>query len=665
MAIITTVLYETGGDLRIMSAAQLNEIRYLAAWFYQQNPTETLTYVASGGTLSPTMTDRRYQAGAYVTQTSAEGGFASEAATPDIIAIDTTYDKISRTRVSSSGIPGEPNENAFNTGFPIYWDPANKTIRAMTKQDFFDTFIGYTITNGLVGTGSVNKLAAGTYTILTNSTSISGNPGTSIVSTNPIFTDTKANAAAYTAAGIPETQDQPTTINNYYLHKIVQSSKPTYQTPLFVRSTGDGVQVYTTATFESMVEDYTLSAAFGKAGYSVTYEMGTSVSNQKGTNVNDTYLSGSSASGYNQYLAGVDDYRTQEFPNGTTAILNSYKLGIGTGSSYTATADVSTVNEGGTVTFTLSTVNVTPGNIAYAITGIDASDLSAGSLTGNVTTTGTFGSASGTVVVTVAADSTTEGTETMTFTAGGSQVSVTINDTSINSFELVSLEGTSASPETNGVPSLSDGSLEIGWRFLTDGTVQDFDADRAPSNVSTNHIPWVNTTTPATTYYIRFNTAPGSNAPGSAGAGSTTLNTWTQLNAARSVYWVDNRSSASYGVASYTWKVEISSSSTGSDVVTPSPSTFSFVGSPPYTKALIEQVSANNWRMKLWWGGDLVFEQDGYSDAASVPTTVTGTDGFTYTRSSTPQSGNDYPVRQTIPGILATGYYRIQWEGGA
>lgn len=233
MAIRTTVLYETGGNLRIMSAAQLDEIRALAAWFYQQDPVETLSVVASNGNLSPVMTDRRYQAGTAVFNGATS--FASEAATPDISAIDTTYDKVSKTRVTSV-TNVEPVENGSNTAFPIYWDGATKTIKSMTKDDFFDTFIGYTITNGLVGTGSVSKLAAGTYTVLTNNTSIAGNPGTSIVSTTPIFIDTRADASAYTAAGIEETQDQPETINSYYLHRIEQSSKPTYQMPLFQMS---------------------------------------------------------------------------------------------------------------------------------------------------------------------------------------------------------------------------------------------------------------------------------------------------------------------------------------------------------------------------------------------------------------------------------------------
>ena len=44
--------------------------------------------------------------------------------------------------------------------------------------------------------------------------------------------------------------------------------------------------------------------------------------------------------------------------------------------------------------------------------------------------------------------------------------------------------------------------------------------------------------------------------------------------------------------------------------------------------------------------------------------TFTGNDGFTYDRGFQ-QVGAEYQVEQTIPGILQTGYYRINWEGGA
>jgi len=564
MAVINTILYETSGNLRIMSAAQITAIKELTAYLYSQNPVETLSWVASNGNLSPTLTDTRYQAGAANLTTDT---WASEADTEDISQVTTTYDNVSRTRVAANTVPAEPTENATNTAFPVYWDGATKKIKAMTQTDFFDTFIGPTITDGLVGTGSVQALAAGTYTVLTNSSSISGSPGTTIVSAFPIYADTRADAAAYTADGIAETQDQPTTINQYYLH-LITASKPSYQAPVFMRSDGLGVQVYTAATFEALLSDYVQSAAYGKSGYSITYEMGTSVSNQKGTNMNDTYLTGSSASGYTQYRVSASDYRTQEFPNGTAGILNSYKLGITTNVSYTVSADVSSVNEGGTVTFTVTTANVTPGNIAYSITGISSADLSAGSLTGNVTTTGSYSSATGTTSITLDNDTTTEGTETIVFSAGGKSVSVTVNDTSQTIVETVSLEGTGVSPENTGSAGpVTDGSINMGWRFASDGTVRNYDADRIPQYSNGGHVDWINTT-PSVTYYIRATIQQDS----SSGVATTTnspsaLNTWLALTTNRTFLFEDNANSNSYGPAFMTWKIEIADDAAGSNIL--------------------------------------------------------------------------------------------------
>lgn len=104
---------------------------------------------------------------------------------------------------------------------------------------------------------------------------------------------------------------------------------------------------------------------------------------------------------------------------------------------YDSVTSPASANEGDTVTFTVDTQNVDNGTtVGYTITGIDANDLSAGSLTGNIT----INSNTGTVSVTLANDQTTEGTETMTLTlaatdsagtsTGALSSSTTINDTS-------------------------------------------------------------------------------------------------------------------------------------------------------------------------------------------------------------------------------------------
>jgi hypothetical protein len=98
---------------------------------------------------------------------------------------------------------------------------------------------------------------------------------------------------------------------------------------------------------------------------------------------------------------------------------------------YTVSANVSTIDEGQAVTFALGKTNEVAGQtIDYNITGIDASRISSGSLTG----TFTVGS-SEQAIIAVAEDNTTTGDTTMTMQLGAPYSSaiaaVTVRDTSL------------------------------------------------------------------------------------------------------------------------------------------------------------------------------------------------------------------------------------------
>ncbi len=88
------------------------------------------------------------------------------------------------------------------------------------------------------------------------------------------------------------------------------------------------------------------------------------------------------------------------------------------------------VDEGGTVLFTVDTTGVAPGtSYAYTLTGVQASDVVGGSLTGTVVIDA---NGKGVVSVVVANDQLTEGSETMTLTIGAKSAAVVVNDTSVN-----------------------------------------------------------------------------------------------------------------------------------------------------------------------------------------------------------------------------------------
>ena len=96
--------------------------------------------------------------------------------------------------------------------------------------------------------------------------------------------------------------------------------------------------------------------------------------------------------------------------------------------NYILSSVSSSADEGGTATFTLSTTNVAAGTaVPYTITGVSASDVVGGQLSGSVNV-GTNGQA--TISVALVSDLFTEGPETLTVTAGGQSASVTVRDTS-------------------------------------------------------------------------------------------------------------------------------------------------------------------------------------------------------------------------------------------
>jgi hypothetical protein len=99
--------------------------------------------------------------------------------------------------------------------------------------------------------------------------------------------------------------------------------------------------------------------------------------------------------------------------------------------TYTLSRSATAVNEGGSFTITLSTTGVENGvTVPYTITGVSSADISGRSLTGSFTVNSGTAS-SGTI--TVAADATTEGTETflLSLNNGEDSISVTFNDTSL------------------------------------------------------------------------------------------------------------------------------------------------------------------------------------------------------------------------------------------
>jgi len=309
---VRTPIHWDGNDLKELTTAQMLILKSQVSYAYSLNPAVDLTVVASAGSLDA-MVDRRMQAGV---ASSDATNFDTEAETDDISAINTTYDKIDET-VTATADPGDTNNRAY----PLYFDSGTNTIQAMSQTDFYDTFIDPAIDN-LVASYSDSE-QAGTYYISSNSSET----GMTLVSATPVFIDTRADADLYTASGIAETQDQPETITSYYLHKIDGVSadgSSSFKYPLYANADGS-IQEYSLAELNTLFQNSVLYHTSSVVGDRISYSINGTGTN-RGSAV-DTYLSGSSADGYNTLQVG-DDYRSQEFPNGTVATLNTYFLKI-------------------------------------------------------------------------------------------------------------------------------------------------------------------------------------------------------------------------------------------------------------------------------------------------------------------------------------------------
>lgn len=322
---VRSPLYWTGDGFRPMSSIQVGTISDRAIYLYAQNPSVTLSRVASNGNLTA-MEDTRFQAG---TSLSRVDRFGTAAETPNITLVTTTWDVVDESTVTGTSNPTDTN----NIAFPAYLD-TDGNIVAMTQQDFIDTFISPAIVN-MTKNSSSNANKGGTYEIHSN---LEFNPvpaeipaHLSLVSAFPIYTNTIADITKFTAAGIPEALDQPKDVELYYLYKYVgASSAPAMlERPLYLTSaTNPHLQQYSDTEIDAILGAAIRHTSL-QAGNRITYSISTTstATNRRGTMV-DTRLTGSSADGKAERFAGVDAYLTQEFPNGLEVAQTTYYLTI-------------------------------------------------------------------------------------------------------------------------------------------------------------------------------------------------------------------------------------------------------------------------------------------------------------------------------------------------
>lgn len=196
-------------------------------------------------------------------------------------------------------------------------------------------------------------------------------------------------------------------------------------------STSYTVSANAASITEGQAVRFTITSTNSRPGESIPYNIqGITVSDLSQGSLNGNFVWGSTQF-YDfvlaaDFIADGDKIMRMNIPGSTAAVtvIDSSQPPV-----YTLSVVPSgSVNEGQSVTFSVSSPNGRPGDvIPYTITGISAADLSSGSLTGTFTWPGAIS-----LTFTVAADETTEPTpETMTMAIAGSSASVTINDTSV------------------------------------------------------------------------------------------------------------------------------------------------------------------------------------------------------------------------------------------
>ena len=302
---IRAPLYYSAGNLKEMTSAEVNEIISQTIYQYSLAPSVSLSVVGSGGNIG-SITDTRQQAGVVSTDASS---FPPESTTAEPSTVTVTYDKITKTTNSGSA----PTDSGKT--WPCYRTATNN-IQAMSLQDVKDTFIHPAI--DLLVSASLGTDQGGTYHINT-SNSVAGS---TLVDATPIFVNTQADTTAYDPTTIGDhALDNPTTIQNYYLHRLNGNNQST-KTPLYVTA-GNDLREYVSADFNTLIGNALKYTAGSSAdGYKITYSY--SSGTNRGSGMADTILTGTGD--YQQRFVNADDYRAQEFPNGSASTANTWYL---------------------------------------------------------------------------------------------------------------------------------------------------------------------------------------------------------------------------------------------------------------------------------------------------------------------------------------------------
>ena len=301
------------------------------------------------------------------------------------------------------------------------------TITLDTQRVFDNVTVPYTVT-GISAADLISGSLQGNFTIVNNTGNVSFTFDPDQI--------TEGSETFSLTLNTPDSDGFPTGESNISVTVTDSSQDPTFT--LSSVSANEG-QTLTVTLTTSDVEDGT-TVGYTTNGLvvddiSAGNLSGTFIINNNTSTISFTLAEDQTTEGFETFQVIVDANDSAGFatgsPSGTQTIVDT-----STHPTYFWSAPAS-VNEGATFQISLNTTDVFDNvTVPYTITGITANDLTAGSLTGNVTIVDNIGSIS----LTLNADKTTEGTESLLITAGATDSegfatsspykTITINDTS-------------------------------------------------------------------------------------------------------------------------------------------------------------------------------------------------------------------------------------------
>ena len=329
MAVRRALVTKNDEAIKEYTDSDRDQIHKRIARCYADNPSVRVQYLSNNTGNMTALVDTRFRSGAAARNQT--GDFPevttyptqSETGEPQEIDIE-SYTRMNNTRT-------DPNVGFVNTypghwvAKPVYMEHDN-VIREMNMQDIIDTFISPVV--GYIESDTTSDFAGGAYFISTSSSE------TNSTQEGVVFEDTVTKLSLYSAgsigtAGTFQSHEDTASTVTYYLHKN-NGVLETYRLPLVIDKTSNGrnnpagLREMTQTEFHQLFCSLIRQQIYNGAGNTLSYNLNGS-GTTKGTAMTNRSMSGVTGQ-YTQRTASANDYRAQEFPNGSITVKSTFRL---------------------------------------------------------------------------------------------------------------------------------------------------------------------------------------------------------------------------------------------------------------------------------------------------------------------------------------------------